>query len=112
MLYDPKWKYQVQLRHRLSLASLIGWLEQQPTNGRYYYLSNRNCLLARYFRSAGLRPAFIGGWSWKSGDTTRRLPMALRMVARAPIDRQHWFGLRDTFGEALERARNLAAKAY
>ena len=52
MLYDPKWEGEVKA-DPFKIESLVAWLEKQPADEQYCYLSNGECLLAQYFTAAG-----------------------------------------------------------
>lgn len=105
MLCDPKWEQKTKA-DPLTLESLIAWLERQPPEGRYWYLAQRNCVLARYFRAAGYTDFWIGSTTWISERFGRQsLPIEFQCVAEPEVSWRSGFGLRSTFGAALERAR-------
>jgi hypothetical protein len=51
MFYDPKWS--AAKPDVMSVEGLIHWLEKQPAEMDYSYLSVTDCLLARYFKACG-----------------------------------------------------------
>lgn len=88
MLYDPKWAKP----DLMSNEGFIRWLEQQPADGTYVYMSC-HCAIGEYLEAHGssYSEKLKGGWQ-KMTDWNRRVT--------APMPR--------TYGAALERAR----KAY
>lgn len=116
MLYDPKWQKTETKSDPFSLESLIAWLEKQPANASYCYLSNGECLLAHYFSEAGFRnvrmwtdgfwhgprkcPSNVGQDEAIVRGTITRLPKGFNRIAE---DWGH------TYGDALRRARSALA---
>lgn len=101
MLYDPKWHQPPA--DIFALESLIAWLERQPGDQEYCYISNDGCLLAQYFMAQGLQRVNIGGWgNWLvKGRPQPKLPKSFWQHVSKGSPR--------TFGAALTRARAALA---
>lgn len=96
----------------LELDSLIEWLEQQPTDGTYSYISSRDCLMAQYFKAKGLKNVRITPHLYRAGynplGDSKPLPKGWERISIGlpAVDQQeNW-----TYGRALERARALQQK--
>jgi hypothetical protein len=50
MLFNPKWKTKTD---PLSTASFVTWLERQPADSEYNFLSCKECAIAQYAQSLG-----------------------------------------------------------
>lgn len=98
MLFDPKWQQPETKADPLELSTLIAWLEKQPKNKIYRVAHSRSCLLGQYFQAMGFED-----YTAKSS----RLGVPYTQFGRvAGIGSRAW----STYGEALERARGLAAQ--
>ena len=89
MLYDPKWNQEAKAEP-LSLESLIAWLEKQSADTEYDSGNPHKCLFAQY----------LG-----------RTAPALLSVEYGRDATDIAYGEPNTFGAALERARDLQNKA-
>lgn len=98
MLYDPKWEVQTKA-DPFQLGTLIAWLEKQPANETYCYMSHGQCLLAQYFRAMGFDVGRIGGFSVILDGEKIFLPQDFSNI---PLFEPR------TFGGALARARKFA----
>lgn len=105
MLYDPKWEVKPAPKAKpkiLSLEGLIAWLEIQNPATRYSFVSNTDCLLARYFRAKGYWGANVGMGRFFHHcyllPFTKIYPPELDRVAHSR-----------SYGAALELAREIAA---
>lgn len=115
MLYDPKWETTETKIDPFSLASLIAWLERQPTDGCYDYTCNGQCLLAQYFTDAGFKnirmftDCFMHGKSAPPGVSREE---AIRLGVTYLPDQFNEVASRGnrTFGAALRRARTAASR--
>lgn len=83
------------------LKTLIAWLEKQPADGAYCYLSNGACMLAKYFTAQGLKRVELGANFLSHAGGVRKLPTAFNGIAQ--------YGPR-TYGAALDRARALVQR--
>lgn len=117
MLYDKRWDKQSETKgDPFTLASLIAWLETMPSNRRYCFTHNGQCLLSQYFKFSGFKNVhmftigFCHGrrvpksWTLKEATSVRRvvlLPNGFNNIAIA---------CPRTFGAALERARAIASR--
>ena len=99
MLYDPKWEQQTKA-DPFTLHSLIAWLEKQPANEAYCYLSG-HCLFDQYFEGIGMPVDGVGG-TYIRFKSNPRLKVPLGILQNIPMYTPH------TFGAALERARAVA----
>jgi hypothetical protein len=94
MLYDKKWDAKPDLEYQgITLSGFIAWLEQQPADKEYNYFRSDLCAAAQYLQSQGRR----------GQDCIIQLPLNWlnEIVMFKP-----W-----TFGAALDRAREVAARA-
>ena len=95
MLYDPKWS--AAKPDVMSVEGLIHWLEKQPAEMDYSYLSVTDCLLARYFKACGYWGVMCGGKTWNNWTLfSRQLPKDFFGIS---------VGVPCTYGAALKRAR-------
>lgn len=103
MLFNTAWnKQKTEVQPQvdiMSTASLIAWLEKQPTDGTYPFNDPYRCLLAQYLHENGKPWAILGQFSfypdggWGDHEV---LPKAfVKVAAQMP----------HTFGAALARAR-------
>lgn len=98
MLYDPKWK---QKADPMAYETFIGWLEQQPSDGRYCYGDHGACLCASYLTAMG----YEGVDLYSCGDFAHT-SRGKRVEGQYPVQmdnlavEQPW-----TFGAALQRAK-------
>jgi hypothetical protein len=97
MLHNPSWN---KSKNILSVNSLIQWLETKPPDGRYSYISIKDCMLCAYFRDMGLERVIVDPfWVGHSGGEVFELPQSLDNISRGS-GQYDW-----SFGGALERAR-------
>jgi hypothetical protein len=117
MLYDKRWDRPEIKVDPFSLESLIAWLETMPPRAKYCYLSNGECLLAKYFTALGYENVRMWTNSFWCGiqqcpryigqEEARRLGLATPIPAifnRVAQDEPA------TFGSALRRARKALAE--
>ena|SRR5689334_22224193 len=101
MLYDPKWEIQTTIEP-ISLVAFIAWLETKNPGQEYNYMNcSGACLIDQYGDSFGLKHLASHG-------------SHLEKIFGGPMWRGYHYVCGDTpwtFGAALERARNLAAKS-
>lgn len=96
MLYNPNWN---KTSDPFALSSLIAWLQTQPPEQKYNYISSRRCLLAQYFRAKGFKwmvvlpKTLYHGW-------VKRTPFSNEFEIVA--NNKPW-----TVGAALERAQHF-----
>jgi hypothetical protein len=83
------------------LGTLIAWLEKQPADKPYCYLSCGECLLANYFTAHGLKRVSLGYNALHHSGGIRLLPPDFNDIA--------YYGTR-TYGAALDRARALVQR--
>lgn len=86
-----------------SIESLIAWLEKQPGDKSYFYVSCDQCLLSQYFTACGFENVKMGIDTFDFGPRLREhagLPEHFNDIG---------FQHPRTFGAALERAREVAA---
>jgi len=86
-----------------SLETLIAWLEKQPLEGKYYFFSTHNCLLARYFKAQGFSKVEVSGFSVLLDGTWCELPLSFRRTATTSPTWKFWLG---KFGASLATARS------
>ena len=89
-----------------SLRGLIAWLETQDPATRYNYVDDADCLLCRYFRSAGYDVFTLsrsGFATWPNIHSNVKYPDEMAAVCNTGLCGA-W-----TYGAALERARKLLA---
>lgn len=91
----------VEVHPVFSLQGLIAWLETQPPDKRYWYLSKKHCLLAQYFRAHGLHYQQPCPFSSMLGLRERDVRDDMESVGAG----RPW-----KFGAALSRARALLGK--
>lgn len=98
MLYDPKWN------KIPTLHGLIAWLETQDPTTTYDFRDTNGCLVCAYYNALGIngrsnpdRPLY--------GDTFGPHGSEERNNYGRVACRRPW-----TFGAALERAREIAAR--
>ena len=82
------------------LKNFIAWLETQPPETEYEYISNTDCLIARFFRATGEPFEKVLGWSYVRPDGSEALisQELTHACASEPL----------TYGDALARARKIA----
>lgn len=105
MLYDPKWEKTVKA-DPFTIEALIAWLEQQPAARHYEYMNcDGECLYGQYMRHVGV--------SWKearyatyNGRRKDDIHAPFREAVYFPIASSE----PHTFGNALYRARGVAAR--
>lgn len=85
----------------LTLEALAAWLKTKPANKKYCYLSNGECLLAQYFRHAGINFDSMGASHYIASGCIKHLPYKLNQIA---VHQPH------TFGAALARTRAEIAR--
>jgi hypothetical protein len=107
MFFDPGTKTETKT-DLLALDSLIAWLEKQPANRTYCYTDNGHCLIGQYLEQTLGEPVSVGPLEYQTRallgtEADIRLPRSWNHVASV------W---PHNFGAALERARQLVAKAY
>lgn len=107
MLYDPKWEQQTKA-DPFKIETLIAWLEKQPAEETYCYMSTGHCLLAQYFVSLGFQDATVGGRGELSYLDGGELKHATWPECFGDVAYGDGFGRR-TFGAALGLAREIAA---
>lgn len=98
MLYDPKWD-------KLSLSSLIAWLETKDPNERYDFNNMcGECMFGQYMKAVGIP------WSFGPRSNYAMVQDFFgATIALGDVRRRHFDFLREwTFGAALTRARALA----
>ena len=99
MLYNPQWQPTKWQPTEFSMNGLIAWLEQQPPDKSYRYLSYDTCLAARFNESCGRNyevPNPFAFWRYHKFENKLEYSIA---------------GIRPyTYGAALERARIIANK--
>lgn len=105
MLYDPKWEIETKI-DIWSLRDLIAWLETKPADEAYCYVESGRCMIAQYLKAKGwaeprVDPDYVDDFS--SGER-KILPDGWDYVA-------YGRGEGATFGAALNRARELLARA-
>ena len=100
MLWNKNWDKKDVKADPMSLANLIAWLEQQPRNKEYCYMSHGGCLLAQYLTfSFGRKALDVGALGFVFADDQMNphpTPNSFQDIAA---------GKPYTFGAALARAR-------
>ena len=97
------------MKHPLSTAALVAWLEKKPAESKYDYTHCYGCCLFQYLQSMGLPVRAVVPFEWKDANgQTHPLPQGWNYVAQGEAVAHAW-GKR-TWGGALERARDLLAK--
>lgn len=91
------------MKHPLSDEAFLDWLERQPINGEYEYLSNSDCAYARYLKWVGISFRSIGGHDWK--DLSGKNHLLSKGVRYALSG-----GRTLTFGSAAERLRHALSQ--
>jgi hypothetical protein len=96
MLYDPKWQIPTKTRSRPSIAGLIAWLEEQPAETKYEWMSPMGCLVCKYYEAEGFQEWGDRKWFYRD-------------AFGGSVDDYHFVGGTApwTFGAALARARVL-----
>lgn len=106
MLYDPKWEQKTETKpDTFSVAGLIAWLEQQPSDAKYDWASIDGCVLCNYLRAVtGVDDPAARDWpNGTAGlgfDTLGKNWGYWEICAARPR----------TYGAALARARAAMAK--
>lgn len=113
MLYDPKWE-RSRTADVNSIHSLIGWLEQQPSNKHYNYFRCGNCVLQQYYTAKGCENVRVDSETVTYDGEQKYLPALFDDIAAGKptiwglvTGLLHLPNHRWTFGAALERARKL-----
>lgn len=92
MLWNKNWDKKEVKTDPKSIDSLIAWLEKQPSGQEYNYRFADECLVAAYFKSAGIYEGMLLSHEVDElyGNTAVSYP---------------W-----TYGDALARAREVRAQ--
>ena len=98
MLYDPKWEQPDRKYQGVSLRGLIAWLETMPPEGKYEYVLVYNCAAAQYLQSRGV-PKNKSAVDLKGACYPSHPAYWLDNIVNGTGEGG------DTFGAALERAR-------
>lgn len=100
MLYDPKWEKTDRVFQGVSLRAFAEWLEKQPADKTYSYITPHECAIAQYLQSTGV--------SWS--ESSIKLPIDpdadgfwLEEIVNNP-------DMDFTFGGAHRRARAALAR--
>lgn len=96
MLYDPNWNKQPG---KISLESLIGWLETQDPDTEYDWLNPGTCLLGQWLKATGHENYY----DISRGITDTRSPFYIKRLAVVALVAER--GKETTLGKALKRAR-------
>lgn len=95
-----------------SNEAFLDWLQRQPPDGHYWFLSNSNCAIAQYLHSLGFSEARVSGWTWREhmyARTKHRIPRIWNRALNTGR-KSEWFGFRGRFGLAAERLKRLMAE--
>lgn len=103
MLFNPKWEQETKA-DPFTLESLIAWLEKQPANGEYEFISHMKCALAQWLRSIDPEAEsshMKSSYCYDVDGASHDFESFKDIVGTLPY----------TFGAALERARALQARS-
>ena len=93
------------MRNPLSLEAFADWLEKQPGEKKYKYISATQCLICQYFNAIGLDFIALDSRAWCDHNyEDHKLPDHFNDIAHGVGD-DLW--TRHTFGSAARRAREL-----